>query len=141
MSITENPDNRETFAAIADFLIPNAAGMPSASEVEVQGPILDRILSLRTDLRDDFLRGISRTVGLNGHAAADLLNREDPTAFAAVSLVASAAYYMSDRVRSLIGYPGQENRPDPDPDAVPEYVRNGMLQQVLNRGPIFKPTP
>jgi hypothetical protein len=54
--------------------------------------------------------------------------------------VASAGYYMSPRVRELIGYPGQERRAY-DADAAPEYVTNGMLKVVQDRGPIYRPTP
>lgn len=72
--------------------------------------------------------------------AAEALNKEDAAALSAIGLVASAAYYMSPRVRTLIGYPGQERRTY-DPDATPEYVANGMLKVVQDRGPIFRPTP
>ena len=134
-------EHRVIFAGIADFLIPNAEGMPSASEVGVQGPILDRVLSLRPDLSEAFFRGLEKSVSHSAADAANALNSSDSEAFGAISLVASAAYYMVPQVRELIGYPGQESRPDPDPDATPPYVANGMLQQVIDRGPIYKPTP
>ncbi len=131
---------RRTFLAIADVLIPEAEGMPMASQVGVGGDILDRMLALRPDLREAFLRGLRAAAGKPPAAAAETLNRDDPAALGAIGLVASAGYYMSPRVRALIGYPGQESRPA-DPDVTPEYVANGMLQQVIDRGPIFKPTP
>jgi hypothetical protein len=134
-------EHRMIFAGIADFLIPNTEGMPSASEVGVQGPMLDRVLSLRPDLSEAFFRGLTKSVGQSAADAANALNSGDHEAFGAISLVASAAYYMVPRVRELIGYPGQESRPDPDPDATPPYVANGMLQHVIDRGSIYKPTP
>ena len=114
--------------------------MPKASQVGVGGEILDRVLALRPDLREGFLRGLRAAAGKLPAEAAEALNRDDPAALGAIGLAASAAYYMSPQVRTLIGYPGQENRPG-DPDETPEYVANGMLQQVIDRGPIFKPTP
>lgn len=132
---------RETFAKIADVLIPNAEGMPSASEMKVQGEMLDHILDLRPDLRENFLRGLTKAAGRDATEAANDLNKTDAAALSAIGLVASAGYYMSPRVRELIGYPGQQSRPEKDPDATPEYVTNGMLQQVIDRGPIFRPTP
>jgi len=131
---------RRTFLAIADVLIPEAEGMPKASQVGVGGEILDRMLALRPDLREAFLRGLRAASGKPPAAAAETLNRDDPAALGAIGLVASAGYYMSPQVRALIGYPGQESRPG-DPDETPEYVANGMLQEVIDRGPIFKPTP
>ncbi len=132
---------RETFAKIADVLIPNAEGMPSASEMKVHEEMLDHILALRPDLRENFLRGLSKAAGRDAREAANDLNQTDGAALTAIGLVASAGYYMTPHVRDLIGYPGQQSRPDTDPDAVPEYVTNGMLQQVIDRGPIFRPTP
>lgn len=131
---------RSTFLALADALIPEAEGMPAASQVGVGGEILDRMLGLRPDLRDAFMRGLRTAAGKPAAAAAEALNRDDQTALGAIGLVAAAGYYMSPKVRALIGYPGQESRPA-DPEATPEYVANGMLQQVIDRGLIFKPTP
>jgi len=68
------------------------------------------------------------------------LQQSYPAAFAAIGTIAAAGYYMSPGVRALIGYPGQEKRAF-DPDATPEYVSNGMLQAVADRGPIYRPTP
>ncbi|MGB3899668.1 MAG: hypothetical protein WA973_14060 [Mesorhizobium sp.] len=132
---------RDTFAAIADVLIPNAEGMPSASEMNVQGEMLDHILGLRPDLRENFLRGLTKAAGRDATEAANDLNRTDTAALSAIGLVASAGYYMTPRVRELIGYPGQQSRPEADPDAIPPYVSNGMLQQVIDRGPIYRATP
>lgn len=132
---------RRTFAGIADVLIPNAEGMPSASEMNVHGDMLDHVLGLRPDLQENFFRGISIASGRDPSEAANDLNRSDAAALSAIGLVASAGYYMTPRVRELIGYPGQQSRPEADPDATPEYVANGMLQQVIDRGPIFRPTP
>ena len=131
---------RATFAGIADILIPDAEGMPAASAVGVHTDTLDRILGLRPDLKDAFLRGIASAAGKDPKAAAQAMNQADAPALSAIGLVASAAYYMSPRVRELIGYPGQERRTF-DADAVPEYVSNGMLKVVEDRGPIFRPTP
>ena len=132
---------RAAFAAIADILIPAAEGMPAASAMDVQGAMLDRILALRPDLAPAFRRGLAAAAaGKPPQQAAEALNRDDGEAFAAIGLVASAGYYMTPAVRELIGYPGQENRPA-DPDRTPEYLANGMLQQVIARGPIFDPTP
>ncbi len=131
---------RETFRALADVLIPAAEGMPAASEVGVHEAALDHILGLRPDLAERFFRGLRAAVGQTPEAVARKLNREDPEALSAIGLAAAASYYMQPRVRALIGYPGQENRPA-DPDETPEYIANGMLQQVIDRGPIYRPTP
>lgn len=140
MSTKLSEQDRATFAALADVLIPEAEGMPSASQAGVHLETLDRILALRPDLVEPFLRGIRAAAGQGAQAAANTLNQQDPAALTAIGLAASAGYYMQPQVRQLIGYPGQESRPG-NPDETPEYVANGMLQQVIDRGPIFRPTP
>lgn len=132
---------RKTFAALADVLIPNAEGMPAASEVDVHGTMMDHILDLRPDLRDSFMRGIATAKGRKPGEVLNEMDRSDAAALSAIGLVTLAGYYMTAEVRRLIGYPGQESRPEADPDAVPEYVSNGMLQQVIDRGTIYRPTP
>ena len=138
--MSNDRNDRDTFAAIADILIPDAEGMPAASAVGVHEEVLDRILSLRPDLSEAFRRGIAYANGKDAKVAAEALNQEDAQALSAIGLIATAGYYMSPRVRDLIGYPGQERRTF-DPDATPEYVTNGMLKVVQDRGAIYRPTP
>lgn len=140
MSTALQDDDRKTFAGIADVLIPAAEGMPAASEIGIQGEILDKVLGFRPDLRENLLRGLRAAKGKDPRTAAEALHKTDAPAFGAISLAASAGYYMDPSVRKLIGYPGQENRPY-NADEMPEYVRNGMLKVVSDRGAIFKPTP
>jgi hypothetical protein len=132
-------DVRAVFSALANILIPDAEGMPAASAVGVHDEILDRILSLRPDLSEPFFRGVAAARGKDPRAALEQMNAQDAPALSAIGVIASAAYYMSPRVRSLIGYPGQERRVH-DPQAVPEYVVNGMLKVVEDRGPIYRAT-
>jgi hypothetical protein len=45
---------------------------------------------------------------------------------------------MSADVRERLGYPGQQARPfEPRPD----YEEDGLIQSVIERGPIYRPTP
>lgn len=131
--------DRAIFAAIADVLIPEAEGMPSASQLEIQGSTLDHVLDLRPELKDNFRRGLRTSAGISPEAAAERLNREDTAAFEAIGLVASAAYYMDRRVRKLLGYSGQESRPASAEEEY-DYLRDDLLQQVIDRGPIYRPT-
>lgn len=140
MSLIDD-SRRATFAGIADVLIPALEGMPAASEVDVHGKMLDHVIALRPDLAENLLRGLDAARGKDAATAANDLNTTDAAALSAIGLAASAGYYMTPQVRALIGYPGQQSKPDTDPDATPEYVANGMLQKVIDRGAIFRPTP
>lgn len=108
--------------------------------MDVGGDVLDRILSLRPDLREAFFRGLRAGQGRDPNEAAHALNRDDIEALDTIGLVAASAYYMHPVVRELIGYSGQTSRTY-NPDATPEYVSGGMLQVVIDRGPIYRPTP
>ncbi|MEO1194279.1 MAG: hypothetical protein AAFY02_21185 [Pseudomonadota bacterium] len=136
--VTDN--QRAAFATLADLLIPAAEGMPSATQVALQGAPLERVIELRPDLRPAFFRALKAADTEDPKAALDSLALEDAEAFSTLGLVASAAYYMQPEVRRLIGYPGQENRLVEE-TYEPEYVTNGRLQQVIDRGPIYRPTP
>jgi hypothetical protein len=140
MSEIFDENSRARFLAIADVLIPEAEGMPSATQAGVGGEVLDRALALRNDLQQNAMRGLNAVAGEAPAAAAHALYESDQAAFQAIGLLAAACYFMVPRVRELVGYPGQERRTY-DADATPEYVKNGALQTVIDRGPIYRPTP
>jgi hypothetical protein len=52
--------------------------------------------------------------------------------------VVAGAYFMNPQVRQAIGYHGQTPLPIP-PDA--DYLADGLLESVIRRGPIYRPTP
>ena len=62
----------------------------------------------------------------------------DERAVGRTAEVVPAAYFMNPHVQQLIGYAGQTPRPiDPHPD----YLDDGLLDSVISRGPIYRPTP
>ena len=135
-----SPEERATFVGLADFLIPRHGRLPAAIEVGAHEELLDRVLGHRPDIVEDLLRGLAAAQGAEPSEAANRLSQSDAAAFNAVTLAASAAYYMCDEVRALIGYPGQEKAPY-DPHETPVYLTNGMIERIVLRGPIYRPTP
>lgn len=129
---------RAWLADVADALIPANDQMPAASAVDVAGRQLDVVLAARPDL----LAGLSEAHVLAGDApASDVLDRLPPTEAAreALLLVVAGGYYSSARVNALLDYRGQT----PEPvraDTYPPYVAEGLLDSVLERGPIYRPT-
>lgn len=49
---TETGLHRETLDALADAIIPEADGMPSASQAGATGALLDDVLAVRADLAE-----------------------------------------------------------------------------------------
>jgi hypothetical protein len=131
---------RAVFEQLADVLVPAHGKMPAASAVGTHEGLLDDVLKHRPDIRGDLLRALTAAQDREPRAAANDLLREDAAAFNALGLAVSGAYYMSPRVRELLGYPGQESV-SYDPYATPNYLTDGMLERVVARGPIYRPTP
>lgn len=140
MKVQVDERKRTTMAALADVLIPSAEGMPAASEVNVQGKWLDRVLAARPDIVPALLQVLAEAEGKDPAAEVRRLQEADAGGFAVLALAATGGYYMNPKVRKLIGYPGQKPNP-PYPDESDFYLRDGLLDPVIKRGPIFRPTP
>lgn len=131
-------DERGQFARLADVLIPADERMPSASTAGVASQWLDAVLAARPDLADPLHDLLRKTEGREPEDAVNNLRESDPAAFGVLAEVAAGAYFMNPTVRELIGYSGQAPRPI-DPRA--DYMEDGLLESVIRRGPIYRPTP
>jgi hypothetical protein len=132
--------DRATLAALADVLIPAADGMPAASEAGAAREWLDEVLRVRGDLEAPLQGLLERARGVDPPAEVERLEREEPEAFEALATAVAGAYFLNPEVRRLIGYPGQEPRPI-EPEEPPDYEQDDLLASVVERGPIFRPTP
>lgn len=130
-------ERRAQLGAIADELIPAGSGMPSASEAGVAGQYLDEVLAARPDLAEPLEAALASVAGRDDAVAA---LREDAGAWGVITAVVPAAYFLNPDMRAAIGYPGLEARPI-DPDAAPDYLEDGLLDSVVARGPVYRPTP
>ncbi len=133
----ENKD-RSTLAGLADVLIPASAGFPSASQVGVAAEGLDQVLAVRPDLAKPLKVILQSAKGRNPAEVVAQLQNENPASFAALAEIVAGAYFMNPQVRVAIGYHGQV----PQPLASrPDHLNDGLLQPVIDRGPIYRPTP
>jgi len=128
---------RTVLAVLADVLIPAAEGMPAASTMGAVGEYLDQVVNFRADLVPLLYRAVRAAEGAEPAAAIQALREKDAEAFGALTLAISAGYYMNPKVKAALGYTGVERRTY-DPDAVPDYVTNGLLAPVIARGPIWR---
>ena len=130
---------RRRLRELADELIPAADGMPAASDVGVADAQLDRILAARPDLVAPLRAAFARPAG----AAVEWLERlavENPTGYEAVVLAVVGGYYTDRDVRGRRGYRGQEPNPV-QPEIIPNYVEEGLLDAVLERGQRYRDVP
>jgi hypothetical protein len=130
--MTLDDAQRATLAALADTVVPGGEGLPSASGANVHGKWIDRVLAVRPDLAAAVLSVVERGE----------LPLDEAELAAAFSRAVTGAYLMNPKVCKLLGLPG--NAPKPRPalsDESDYYLEDGVLEPVLARGPIFRPTP
>lgn len=130
---------RAILAAVADLLIPSGDGMPSASEAGVAGRWLDEVLKLRPDFGPPLAPVLDGLVGADPAVALARLRAADPAGFGVLAEVVAGGYFLNPKVRSAIGYPGQQSVPI-KPEQPPDYEQDGLIASVIARGPIYRPT-
>jgi hypothetical protein len=130
--------DRLVLAGLGDVLIPAEGGMPAASQAGVAAEGLDRVLAVCADLAAPLARLLEAARGREPAAFVAEIRSRDPAGFAALAETVAGAYFLNPAVRAALGYAGQEPRPiDPHPD----WLDDGLLQSVIDRGPIYRPTP
>jgi hypothetical protein len=136
-----HPQLRERLARIADGLIPGTGEMPAPGSLDIGGRQLDLVLASRPDLAGDLRRA------LEGAGDADdvidwveRLAGSDAAAHGALVTVVVAGYYLHTEVQRRLGYPGQIGDVV-RVDNYPDFIHEGQLERVLERGPIYRPTP
>ncbi|HEY3165119.1 MAG TPA: hypothetical protein VGJ71_12205 [Candidatus Limnocylindrales bacterium] len=127
---------RATLAAVADTLIPAAHGMPSAADV-LTDERLRFVLAARPDLVEPIRSALRADLGDDPQARLDRLGRDDPGPLGALQLAIVAGYYTDKHVRELIGYPGQEALTIRTWE-LPPYLEEGLIDAVLERGPVWR---
>jgi hypothetical protein len=132
---------RDRLARLADRLIPQTDGMPAPSGVGIGGQQLDLVVASRPDLADGIRRALEAAADVDDPIAwLDRLRAEDPLAHEALTTAVVAGYYMHPDVKGLLGYPGQVPQLV-SVDGFPDYLTEGLLERVYERGPIYRPTP
>lgn len=131
---------RTRLGLVADALIAGGSGMPSARQASVEGVWIDRILAARPDLLAS-LRLVA-TLSDDPESLLARLKAEDPETLDRLRYAVAAAYLINPRIRALLGYPsGAPNKQPAYPDESDAYLADGILDPVIDRGPIFRPTP
>lgn len=122
-------EQRRTFAALIDVLIPASDRMPSATAAGVADALLDQVLGYRPDLAEPFAEAVAQCTGKDPEAALDALAEQQPEQFQALTLLTAGAYFLSPQVKAALAY-------DPPPrtvnDDVDSYI--DMLADVVDRG-------
>ncbi len=132
--------DRDRLRRFADVLIPAAHGMPGAGEVGVADEQLDRVLAVRDDLTEPLLRALARVDPDDHDGSLAQLARDDAPAHDALVLVIVGGYYIDPGVRQRLGYDGQVPT-EVRPEIIPNYVEEGLIEPLLERGPVYREVP
>lgn len=132
-----NTNERAVLARLADVLIPAGDGFPSASEAGVAAEGLDQVLSFRPDLGEGLKKLLASADGRPAGEFVAELQRNDPAAFGILTELVPGAYFLNATVRAKLGYEGQTAKPI---DVRPDPLDEALLQSVIRRGPIYRPT-
>jgi hypothetical protein len=136
--VTFDSAQRAVLAGLADVLIPAGDGMPSASAAAVAEHGLNQVLAAVPSLEASLADVLARAKDREPAEFIASLARTDPSAYGVLTEVVTAAYFMNPDVRKAVGYTGQGPSPlDPRVD----YMEDGLLESVVKRGPIYRPTP
>jgi hypothetical protein len=135
--MTFDEAERATLAALADVLIPASAGFLSASQAGVAGDGLDQVLAVRPDLQPGLKQRLHSAQGRDPTDVIRGLRESDPVGFADLAELVAGAYFLNALVRAELGYHGQVPRSLDTADHLDEE----LLQSVIDRGPIYRPTP
>jgi len=126
------------FGKLADVLIPAGDDLPSATAAGVAKEGLEQVLAVRPDLAAGLKKVLACSDNPPPSEAVARLKSSDPSGFGVLTELVAGAYFLNPLVRAVLGYEGQIAVPiDPRPD----YLDDGLLQSVIDRGPIYRPTP
>lgn len=131
---------RATLAGLADVLIPAAEDMPSGSEVVVGRDALAAVIRIRPDLVDGLKQLLEAAEGEDPASAVARLEADDSAAFGLLTTVVAGGYFFDPGVRDALEYHGQQAVPIVE-SSPPDYEVGGLLASVVERGPIYRPTP
>lgn len=128
---------RRVLATLADLIAPRSEGMPSASDVDVPGRGIDRVLRSRPDLHEPLIRLLAAIPTPGSVEELEDILAGLPGALDVLATVILGAYYLEPSVHERLGYPGQVAR-EIDLYEYPVFLDEGDLDPVVSRGPIYR---
>lgn len=121
---------------IAERLVPTTDTMVGAGSVPDADRFIERALAARPDLGDELDDAVAACTDELVDAAVRGDSIDSP-AFDQVATLVIGAYYMNPVARQQIGYPGQLAL-EYDPMEYVAWVNEGLLDQVMSRGPRYR---
>jgi hypothetical protein len=135
------PKQAATLDVLADVIVPAVDQWPSASEAGVSETWVERALDALPNHHEAVLARVLDGAREEEPAAAiRRLEQEDPDGLNVLLLVVVGAYYLSPKVRRTLGWAGPRRNPPIEGES-DYYLEGGILDPVVARGSIYRPTP
>ena len=99
---------RVLFATLAKVVLPGNDRQPSASDVDIGGTPLDRLLASRPDLESRLAPILERFGADESLTSAGFVETLDPQEMRILVTALCGAYFLVDEVRQAIDYTGQQ---------------------------------
>jgi len=131
-------EQRAILRRLGDTLAPASDTMPSFSEADTSGRFLTRAFEALPHLGPAALAAADGLGKAKPHEYLQQLSAEQPETFSALHLILVGAYLINRRVWRRLGYPGRKPTPVLE-DEADFYLEGGLLDQVIARGPIYRP--
>lgn len=133
----------DTLRAVAEVLIPTCGDRVGAASEPGFDAALITAATARADAFGDIAAILAQWRDLRHiefEREVRALHDQQPDTFQALSAVIAGAWLILPAVRRRIGYPGQHRNPAPLDQAV-EELTNGLLDEVVARGSIYRVVP
>jgi hypothetical protein len=136
-------DELEVLHHAAAVLIPPAPGFPGAAALEDFDTWLQRAIDARAEEFDTLttaLQKLRKVTEEDLFTALRSLEAAEKHCFDILAAVIAGAYLMSPTIMAALGFPGLVRHPV-DPVAAVDQITDGILDPVLDRGPIYVEVP
>ena len=103
-----NSTIRELFVAVAEVVLPGNDRQPSAADVDIGGPPLDRLLSSRPDLESQLASILMDFVAEEFSTPEEFVESLNPSDLRILVTALCGAYFLIDEVQQSVDYAGQQ---------------------------------
>ncbi|MBO0824264.1 MAG: hypothetical protein J2P27_10470, partial [Actinobacteria bacterium] len=129
-----------TARAMAQWFTPPAPGFPSAAEADPDEHVLGLVLDQLEPVLPGIVDALDAAAGQDITAYLEQMEREQPERFALLRVLFVGRYLTCRPVWELLGYPGRLPAPVRAGEAEQDLA-GGLLNPVISRGKIYRPTP
>ena len=138
---TLTPEQTETVRAMCDWFVPPTVdAFPNWQVADPDESVLVLALEQLAPHREQLTAALDACADADAAKYLERVRVDDPPLFTLLFVLCMGRYLACRPVWQVMGYPGQ--RPTPvRPGEAEEYLADGLLDQPIARGKVFRATP